>query len=574
VISWKLERTSAIDLDSPGDEHTGAYATADELLVDVQLLADALQQAGCRHFVEVEIGPWLDQIRIFGFHSARLDIRQHAAVYRYVVEEIWKAIGLQAGPAPLAESARLEQHVASVQCRLPSGCEWSAETAETLALFQLLHRVGRHFGAAALGELVISMTANVSDVLNVLALWKSTAATDDLNLRLPIVPLFETINDLRHGPSILRGMLENAEYRSYLNALGDQQTVMIGYSDSTKDGGYLAAQWALHQAQIELHRVAEEFGVTLTFFHGRGGALGRGGGPAARSILSLPREAFSGSLRLTEQGEVLAERYDNRHIAHRHLEQLLWAGVTSLARQPESIPHDWAELMERLAHEAWSAYRALVEHPAFGDYYRAVTPIGLIERLPIGSRPAKRKAGQRIEDLRAIPWVFSWTQNRCLLPAWFGIGAAYQAAASRDSTAKAMIADAYRGCSFFTSAIDNAALALAKANMDVFRQYCRLAESMESADTLSAMIIDEFHRARDAVLEMTGCQDLLDNVLWLQQSIRLRNGYVDPLNLIQVELMTRIRDSTMARDTSDTEELEHLASLTVKGISTGMRTTG
>jgi phosphoenolpyruvate carboxylase len=519
----------------------------------------------------------MDQIRIFGFHTARLDVRQHAAVYREVVDDIWRALDLFHGPGTLSENDRLELLTRSMKRRLPSGFKWSAETIETLALFQLLHCVGERFGMSALGEHIISMTANVSDVLNVQALWQWSAATNGEHgpdLQLPIVPLFETMNDLRRGPIILRGMLENAEYRSYLNGLGDQQTVMIGYSDSTKDGGYLAAQWALYRSQIELQRVAEDCGVTLTFFHGRGGALGRGGGPAARSILSLPREAFSGSLRLTEQGEVLAERYDNPHIAHRHLEQLVWAGFTALARQPESIPQECAELMELLAHEAWAAYRTLVEHPAFGDYYRAVTPISLIERLPIGSRPAKRKPGKGIEDLRAIPWVFSWTQNRCLLPAWYGIGAAYQAAVSRKPTAKSSIADAYREFSFFTCAIDNVALALAKANMDVFRQYSRLAAPVDTSETLSAMIIDEFNSARHAVLEITGCRELLDDVPWLQQSIRIRNGYVDPLNLTQVELTTRMRQTSMECDASYSEELQHLASLTVKGIATGMRTTG
>jgi phosphoenolpyruvate carboxylase len=372
----------------------------------------------------------------------------------------------------------------------------------------------------------------------------------------------------------MRALFENAEYRAHLHALGNRQTVMIGYSDSTKDGGYLTAQWALYESQIELQQVAEEFGVTLTFFHGRGGSLGRGGGPAARSILSLPRESFSGSLRLTEQGEVLAERYDNPEIAHRHLEQLLWSLFMAAAHQSKPVSPDWMTLMKLLAQHAWTAYRKLVDHPEFGDFYRTVTPIGLIEQLPIGSRPAKRKAGGSIDDLRAIPWVFSWTQNRCLLPAWFGIGSACEAISRDQTSQKKLLLETYAEWPFFKAMIDNAALALAKVNVAVFRQYCRLKDSAETSSDLTTMIIDEYKRTCHFVLEITGCQELLDDVPWLQQSIHLRNGYVDPLNLIQVELLSRLGDSAPQRDDSSMQELEHLASLTVKGIATGMRTTG
>jgi phosphoenolpyruvate carboxylase len=579
VIDWKLASTANINLGSSSGEQAGAYETPEELLADVQLLGNALRDAGCHHFLEVEVEPWFDQIRVFGFHSMRLDIRQHAVVHRDALNEIWTKIGLHQAPEYLGEPDRLNLLLQSMNSTLPSDSQWSTTTAETLALFKLLRRVGQRFGMDALGEHVISMTAHASDILSVLVLWKWSETsdenqTDGKDLRLPIAPLFEKIDDLKQSASTLRAILENAAYRAHLEGLGNRQMVMIGYSDSTKDGGYLAAQWALYRAQVELQRVAEQYGVTLTFFHGRGGSLGRGGGPAARSVLSLPREAFTGSLRLTEQGEVLAERYDNPQIASRHLEQLVWSVITATARHPEPIPPDLTDLMERLATEAWTAYRALVEHPAFGEYYRAVTPITIVERLPMGSRPAKRHASNRIEDLRAIPWVFSWTQNRCLLPAWYGIGAAYQGAVSNDSGAKATIASAYQQWPFFTCAIDNAALALAKANMAVFQQYCRLAPSLSSADLISSMIVEEFNRSRDAVLEITGCGDLLDDVPWLQQSIRLRNGYVDPLNLIQVELMKRMGRLAASHDSTYATDVEHLANLSVKGISTGMRTTG
>lgn len=579
VIDWRLARTAAVELTSPGAEQTGAYATAEDFLADVQLVNRGLRSTGLRHLSQMEIEPWLDQIRIFGLHSTRLDIRQHAGAYRDALDEIWHTSGMHEAPATLTECDRMELLIKSMQQPLPSETSWSPATAETLRLFQLLRRVGNRFGMAAIGEHVISMTAHASDALTVLLLWRWRGASDedapgDDELRLPITPLFETIGDLRNAASVLRAMLENAEYRAHLHGLGDRQTIMVGYSDSTKDGGYLAAQWALYRAQVDLQRVAAEFGVKLTFFHGRGGALGRGGGPAARSVLSLPREAFFGSMRLTEQGEVLAERYNNPQVAHRHFEQLVWSAFTAVACPPSPLSPVWASLMDELALAAWVAYRKLVEHPTFGEYYRAVTPINLVEQLPMGSRPAKRKASDRIEELRAIPWVFSWTQNRCLLPAWFGIGAAYRAVAGDNPEAKAAITAAYQGWPFFKCVIDNAALALAKANMNVFREYCRLAESVNAGDVLSTMILDEFGSSRDAVLEIIGCRDLLDDVPWLQESIRLRNGYVDPLNLAQVELMQRIKQTAFAAESSTANEVQHLASLSVKGIATGMRTTG
>jgi phosphoenolpyruvate carboxylase len=332
---------------------------------------------------------------------------------------------------------------------------------------------------------------------------------------LPVIPLFETIGDLRDAAATLRTLLAAPAYREHVRALGDRQTVMIGYSDSTKDGGYLAAQWALDSAQRDLQKVAEEFGVTLTFFHGRGGSLGRGGGPAARGILSLPTKAFSGSLRLTEQGEVLAERYDDPEIAHRHLEQVTWSVLTAVSRLPQATPAEWTATMESLAAESLAAYRRFVDHDAFGDFFRTVTPVNEIERLPMGSRPAKRKSSNRIEDLRAIPWVFSWTQCRCLIPAWFGIGAGYHAVVESNPAAAELLPTMYRKWPFFAAAIDNAALALAKSNMRVFREYVRLGANLPGAAELGERVFEEFESSRRAALAIMNCRELIDDVSWL-----------------------------------------------------------
>jgi phosphoenolpyruvate carboxylase len=581
VVQWRLRRTTHVTLDDgAAPPPAGAYASADELLADVQRVVDSLAATGNQMTVDVEVQPWLDQIRMFGFHTARLDVRQHADVYREAFAELWQARGMHADTASLDESAR-EHLLADTldQARTVAVDGLSPATTETFDMFRVLRRAARRYGMAALGEHVISMTKHPSDVLAVLWFWRWSESVDggdrrDRQMLLPVAPLFETITDLHDAPRTLRVLLETPIYREHVRALDDRQTVMIGYSDSTKDGGYLAAQWALYNAQRELQRVAEEFGVRLVFFHGRGGSLGRGGGPAARGILSLPTMAFSGSLRLTEQGETLAERYDQPEIAHRHLEQVIWSILTAASRSPQDPPAAWSELIARMSEESLVAYRKLVDDPAFGAFYRTVTPVDEIERLPIGSRPSKRKASSRIEDLRAIPWVFSWTQCRCLIPAWFGLGAAYEAATAADAGAAETLATMYRKWSFFSAAIDNAALALAKSNMRMFREYARLGSDRPEFVALAESLTREFESSRHAVIAIAGGRELLDDVPWLQRSIQVRNGYVDPLNMVQAELLERQERLAGSGDGAALAEIEHMALLTINGLSAGMRTTG
>jgi len=578
VVQWRLRQAAKMHLDADAAPPAGAYASPEELAADVRLVAESLRATGNQTTVEVEVQQWLDQIRVFGFHFARLDVRQHSGVYREGFNELWQARGTAADPEAMDEAARerlLVETLADAAATPVDGL--SPATSEMFEMFRVLRRAARRFGMASLGAHVISMTKRPSDVLAVLWCWRWSEGVDggdqrDREMLLPVVPLFETIGDLRGSADTLRVLLAAPSYREHVRKLGDRQTAMIGYSDSTKDGGYLAAQWALDTAQRQLQQVADEFGVTLTFFHGRGGSLGRGGGPAARGILSLPTVAFSGSLRLTEQGEVLAERYDNPEIAHRHLEQVAWSVLTAMSRPPRPDREPWERLMGELSSSSLAAYREFVDDEAFGEFFRTVTPLRGIERLPMGSRPAKRKTSDRIEDLRAIPWVFSWTQCRCLLPAWFGIGAGYQCVAETPGAADELRA-MYERWPFFTAAIDNASLALAKANMRVFREYLQLAEGNERLLALGRRLIEEFESSRRAVLAITGCGELLDDVPWLQRSIQVRNGYVDPLNLIQVELMQR--QARMATsDDAAVAELEHLGHLTIKGVAAGMRTTG
>ncbi|TWT95984.1 Phosphoenolpyruvate carboxylase [Botrimarina colliarenosi] len=572
VIGWRIEQSLAAP--SQGPTPSAAYGSAEEMASDARLVRDALIAAGDDDVAHTEVDAWLDQIATFGLHMAALDVRQHSELYAGVMTELWQAIGLVEKGEELTERRRCELLAETQPIAANLDPVGLSETArETLQLFRVLRIAARRYGMACLGGHVVSMTKQPSDLLTILWLWKWSERADggselDGSLHLPVIPLFETIDDLVEAPEILGTALESPAYRSHVAACGDRQTVMIGYSDSTKDGGYLSAAWSLQSAQIALNTLAKSHGVHVTFFHGRGGSLGRGGGPAARSILSLPPETFDGSLRLTEQGEVLSERYDDPAIAHRHLEQVLWAVLIAATTPPPKPTSDYRDQMQRMADASLASYRALVTHPAFVRFFRLATPIGEIENLPIGSRPAKRKKGDAIEDLRAIPWVFSWTQCRCLLPAWYGLGAGLEAALGEPGGQESLH-EMYTQWPFFRATIDNAALALAKSNRPVFDRYAQLAGGDAALRDVAELLDAEYARARDALLAVTGEKELLDTVPWLQDSIKVRNRYVDPLNLIQLEVMRRVRSAD-----NPSEELRHLSQLSIKSVAAGMRTTG
>ncbi|MGD9636974.1 MAG: phosphoenolpyruvate carboxylase, partial [Pirellulales bacterium] len=575
AVRWRLEQTTAVEISGPPP--AGAYSTPAEFAADISLIQQVLLEDGNEEVANCEVQSWLDQITIFGFHTAKLDIRQHSAVHRGVMEEVWRStcvIGADDSPDEAARQQLLSERLDPTTTAAPAAP--SEKTAETLLLFQTLRRIARTYGMEALGGHIVSMTREPSDLLTVLWLWRWSEQTDggdprDAELRLPVVPLFETIADLEHAGSILATLLDNAAYRDWLRTLDDRQIVMIGYSDSTKDGGYLSACWNLQRVQNELHYAAAKRGVKLTFFHGRGGSLGRGGGPASRAILSLPTPAFDGTLRLTEQGEILAERYDDPAVAFRHLEQVLWSVIMATTHHAAEIPRAWRDRMDRFAGRSFDAYRQLVEHPAFGRFFRTVTPISDVESMHIGSRPSRRVQSDRIEDLRAIPWVFAWTQCRCLLPAFYGLGAGLGDFVSATPDSLFELRRIYREWPFFRATIDNAVLAVAKSNLPVFRRYCELAGDDEGCREIAAMIEDEWLRTADVLQKITDCTELLDDIPWLKRSITARNGYVDPLNLVQVELQLR---SQAFGDEAPPEELTHLRQLTVKGVAAGMRTTG
>lgn len=533
TMDWRL-RQSLLQLKAGGSV-AGAYQHPQQLLDDLQLLTDSL---GPRSLGLIE--SWRVRLKTFGFHLASLDIRQESGIYNRA------ATTLQSGQSPVGDD----------------------ELQEVKALFHLLQWAHQRYGPAALGCHILSMTHSSQDILNLFWLQRHLAP----GLNQPLVPLLETISDLRRGPEILKELFSNPDYRSYLkNHCGNLQRVMIGYSDSTKDGGYLAANWSLYEAQSAILEVATQFQVSVQFFHGRGGALGRGGGPAARSIVSLPPGSCTHGLRITEQGEVLSARYDDPLVAQRHLEQLTWAMLEVLGdgQGAGPVPSAWKDQMALCCENSRVVYRALVEAPGFIDFFRQASPIDGIEHLQIGSRPSRR--GGPIADLtslRAIPWVFSWTQNRTLLPAWYGLGSGLKGCLS-DSVLLGTFRDMYRDWPFFTALVDNAALALAKADLGIVREYAN--DLQGDAAKCWTLLELEYRLTVEALTAITGQQKLLDSVPWLQRSIAVRNPYVDPLNLVQIQTLAHLRD---AQSNQEAEQYRTLLRMTIQGIAGGLRTTG
>ena len=581
MIRTRLEAARAASLAAPAADW--AYRDGTDLEADLVPLLDALSGDHCL----AEDSPaqsWFDLVRTFGLHMTRLDVRQDARAYREIMGDILAAAGIVADAdayESLDDAARARMLVTSLGSvgDVPED-RLRPLALDSLRLFRVLHAASVRCGPQCLGGAVVSLTRCPADVLSVLWLWRwaqaraaaagePVAATD-----IAVVPLFEKINDLDHAHETLATILDEPVYRDHLRGRGNRQIVMVGYSDSTKDGGYLAACCGLQKAQSGLHAAAEARGVALTFFHGRGGSLGRGGGPAARGILSLPSETLDGSLRLTEQGEVLAERYDDPEIARRHLEQVTWATlVASSVRRSEPKP-EWTAIIARMAERSFAIYRELVDQPGFIGYFSQTTPIDEIETLPIASRPSRRRGERTLDDLRAIPWVFAWTQSRCMIPAWYGLGTALVEVKYEDRRGWQAVCDMYRQWPFFQATIDNASLALAKADMVIAQRYSELAIDDDACRRIWQRIAAERDRTRQAILDIVGGGELLATTPWFQRSIEARNPSIDPLNLIQIEFMRRRRAELEADPSAAGDHHRELLRLCVQGIAAGMRTTG
>ncbi|MBI4790567.1 MAG: phosphoenolpyruvate carboxylase [Chloroflexi bacterium] len=513
------------------------------------------------------------QLDIFGLWAACLDIREDAARLAAALGEILRALNFAATFEQENEETRarillrlLADYPEHPQT-LAKNPGVTADTTETWALFRLLARAQKVYGRDLLGPFIISMTRGPADVLTVLLLARWAGCADGLQ----IVPLFETLDDLDQAPRIVADLFALDIYRAHLATCGGEQIVMIGYSDSNKDGGYLASNWALYQAQERIAQVCAEHNVKLTLFHGRGGTVARGGGPANRAIRAQPPGTVNGRFRLTEQGETIASRYSDPDLAHRHLEQIVSAVIlASVETLPATSLHSpWREAMSIMSALARAEYRALVyEMPGFIDYWRAATPIEEISHLSIGSRPTFRRGSNlQITRIRAIPWVFSWMQSRFNLPSWYGLGTAL---ANEDA---ALLREMYQGWPFFGALLDNAEMSLLKADMGIAALYSDLVPDRELADQIFARICAEYDRTRQAVLAITGHSELMDADPVIQHSVELRNPYVDPLNYIQVEMLRRLR-ALPDPNSAEAEQLREVINVTINGIAAGLRNTG
>ena len=441
-------------------------------------------------------------------------------------------------------------------------------------MFRAVARLRPRYGEHAFGPYIVSMSRSAADALAVLALARTAGCVDAAGrVPLDVAPLFETVDDLDAAADTLRALFADPVYRAHLDARGGRQVVMLGYSDSAKDGGMLASRWALHRTQSALTALAAESGVRIAFFHGRGGSISRGGGKTERAVIAAPRGSVDGFLRLTEQGEVIHRKYGIRAIALRNLEQTTGAVLraTLRPRPPEPREAGWRAIASELAAEARARYRALVHEDAlFPAYFRAATPIDVIERLRIGSRPAKRAGSGDIGSLRAIPWVFAWSQNRAGLTAWYGVGGALERALAEHG--RDTLTEMARDWPFFTSLIDDLEMVLAKSDPAIFERYSLLAAGLPEGDLHARFhpgIAAEFQRTREAVLAIKGSRELLVGDHRLRQSIRLRNPYVDPISLLQVDLLARWRAAGRPDDA-----LQQALVATVNGIAAGVQNTG
>jgi phosphoenolpyruvate carboxylase len=554
-----------------------AYAGAQEFLDDLLLIRDSLRQNKGGRMTRGHLAQLIRQVQVFGFHLATLDIRQHSSRHRGAVGEILGRYGLAANYERMSEAERvalLSREIASPR-PLTARLEFSEETNETVALFRLIRQAREHMGDESIQTYIISMTTQLSHVLEVLLLARDAGLFGQID----VVPLFETVEDLRNAPQIMIKLFQNAVYTQHLAERGTRQQIMIGYSDSNKDGGYLMANWMLFRAQQGLAKVCDEAGIKLMLFHGRGGTVGRGGGPANRAILAQPPESVRGRIKLTEQGEVISGRYSNSDIAHRHLEQLVSAVLLSSGRRPQyEMETGWAVIMDSLSEAAYRRYRSLVEKPEFLTYFHETTPIDHIGQLNIGSRPARRKETTDISDLRAIPWVFAWTQSRVNLPSWYGVGTALESwvndpagPGNADGEQRlAQLRGMYENWPFFRTVMDNVQMGLGKGDMAIASLYAKLTD----AETRAAIFDDlkaEYARTERLVLAVTGYGELLENESWLQRSIKLRNPYVDPMNYIQVAILDRLRQQP---DAPNAAELRNAVLLSVNGVAAGLQNTG
>jgi phosphoenolpyruvate carboxylase len=575
------------------------YQNAQQLWEDLKLVRDSLRASQAR-LAATAIDKLMRQVSAFGLHLAQLDLRQHSERHIAALTEITRSLGFAKDYGQMSERERTEWLTSELSSSRPMvayDAVFSAETAETLNVFRVARRALDEISPRCLRTFIVSMTREVSDLLAVLVLAKEAGlihiaecgvrnAESDLSLiphpssfRLAVAPLFETIDDLQRAPDVMRRLFENPVYARVLAAQDNLQEVMIGYSDSSKDGGILTSSWELFKAQESLWEVARAHNIELRLFHGRGGTIGRGGGPTHEAILAQPPGTVAARIKTTEQGEVISGKYSLPDIALRSLELTTGAVIAASVQRQASVDEtrlaQWKAIMEEVSADAFDAYRRFVrETPGFYDYFVSATPVEELQHMRIGSRPTKRKQGsQSLDDLRAIPWVFGWMQSRHILPGWLAVGTALENFMRKKPRANLnILREMYEGWSFFRTTISNIEMALAKTDFQIARQYAETLVAPELRRRIFTLLEDEYERSCRAVIQVTGETRLLEKQPVLQRSIAVRNPYVDPMSYLQVELLARLRAHKGKAE--EREQLLYAILLTINGIAAGMRNTG
>ena len=550
-----------------------AYAHPSELCDDLEVLGRSLEAAGGSLIANGRLARVRRLVDLVGFHLATLDIRQHAAKHHATLSALFEAVGTDY--EGLDKPGRAAILAAELDSPRPLAAPQTGNADETRELFQVIRERMDAYGDEIIESYIISMTQGVDDILAPAVLARDVGLIDlsaDV-ARLGFVPLFETIGDLRAIGPVLRELFAIPSYRKLVSLRGDVQEVMVGYSDSNKDGGITTSQWEIHKALRTISEVADETGIEITVFHGRGGTVGRGGGPTHAAILSQPAGAIRGAMKTTEQGEVIADKYGLPEIANRNLDLAFSAVVeASIAhRKPRNAPEDvatWNEVMETMSTAAFARYRAFVEQDGLVEYFNTATPVEELGAMNIGSRPSRRKGGGDLSDLRAIPWVFGWTQSRQIIPGWFGVGTALEAAV--DAGHGDALAQMYESWQFFRPFISNVEMTLAKTDLAIARHYVTNLVDPSIHHILDG-VSEEHARTLDQVSKITG-GDLLDDLPILRRTLAVRDIYLDPINILQVDLLARSRAGVP--HPAEEARLQRALLLTINGVAAGLRNTG
>lgn len=551
------------------------YTSVEEFKADLGIIRESLENNGMESLIKGDFTELCQAVDVFGFFLATIDMRQDSSVQEACVAELLRTANIENNYSALSEEKKCQlllKELVEDPRQLSATNTPKSELLETeLAIYQTARELKDRLGEDVIKQHIISHTETVSDMLELAIMLKEVGLLDKDHSRIQIVPLFETIEDLENAKGIMTDYLNLDIVKTWIKDHQGYQEVMLGYSDSNKDGGYLASGWTLYKAQNELTKLGEDFGIKMTFFHGRGGTVGRGGGPSYDAITSQPFGSIKDRIRLTEQGEVIGTKYGNRDSAYYNLEMLISATldrmVTRMITDPNKID-DYRSIMEEIVSDSNLIYRDLVfGNPHFYDYFFKASPIKEVSSLNIGSRPAARKTITEISGLRAIPWVFSWSQNRVMFPGWYGVGSSFQHFIDKDSENLAILQEMYQSWPFFKSLLANVDMVLSKSNMNIAFQYAQMAESQEVRDVFLT-ILDEWQLTKNVILAIEQHEELLEELPNLKNSLDYRLPYFNVLNYVQVELIKRLRAGQL--DPSQ----EKLIHITINGIATGLRNSG